>query len=130
MAHTIKMLDPGIVEIVHTGDIGIEHATASRIEAAAIMNERGLRLVLADVSRTNHVETPLDLLEFNATHYDVFPRGSRIAVVIPSDPEKAMPARFAETVAVNRGIAMRIFLEHSDAVRWLKQQGAKIGSET
>lgn len=64
----------------------------------------------------------MDLYEFNASHYDVFPPRTRLAVVIPSDPAQAESARFAETVALNRGIAMRIFLEHDDAIRWLRQQ--------
>ena len=83
------------------------------------MKERGLLLVLADVSQTNHDESTMDLMEFNASHYDVFPPGSRLAVVIPSDPGKADSARFAESVALTRGVAMRIFLDHDQAIELL-----------
>jgi len=124
MPHKIRILESGVVEIVHTGDMTIVEATASRNEAAAIMNERGLHLVLADVSQTNHDETTMDLFSFNASHYDVFPAGTRLAVVIPSDPKQAASARFAETVALNRGIAMHIFLEYDEAMSWLIEKGA------
>jgi hypothetical protein len=119
MPHKIRILETGIVEIVHTGDMTIVEATASRNEASAIMMERDLHLVLADVSQTNHDDSTMDLLSFNASHYDVFPKNSKLAVVIPSDPSHAAPARFAETVALNRGITMRIFLEYNYAMNWL-----------
>jgi hypothetical protein len=122
MSHRIRILESGVVEIVHTGDMTIVEATASRDEAAAMMKEHGLSLVLADVSQTNHDESTMDLLDFNASHYEVLPRGSQLAVVIPSDPAKAAPARFAETVALNRGIAMRIFLEYDEAMNWLNEE--------
>jgi hypothetical protein len=122
MPHTIRVLEDGILEIVHTGRMTIQEATESRNEAAGIMNERGLRYVLADVSQTDHSEATMDLYEFNASHYEVFPPRTRLAVVIPPDPSKAKSAEFAETVALNRGIAMRIFLEYDDAIRWLRQE--------
>jgi len=121
MSHKIQVHEDGIVEVVHTGRMTITEATESRTEAAAIMADRGLRLILADVSDTDHDETTLDLFNFNASHYDVFPPSTRLAVVIPPDPLKANSAQFAETVAVNRGIKMKIFLGKDDAMDWLRK---------
>lgn len=42
MPHTIRVLEDGILEIVHTGRMTIQEATESRNEAAGIMKERGL----------------------------------------------------------------------------------------
>jgi len=98
----------------------IKEATASRKEAAAIMKSENLRLVLADVSDTDHDESTIDLFDFNASQYDVFPRFTRLSVVIPPDAGKLSSAQFAETVAVNRGITMKIFLGKDDAMRWLR----------
>ncbi|MFC1573518.1 hypothetical protein ACFL6M_07985, partial [Candidatus Eisenbacteria bacterium] len=53
---------------------------------ALLMKERCLHLVLAGVSQTDHDQSTADLFEFNASHYDVFPARSRLAVVIPADP--------------------------------------------
>lgn len=122
MPHTIRVLEEWLVEIVHTGHMTIKEATESRNEAGAVMTERDLRFVLADVSETDHAETTMDLYEFNASHYEVFPPGTRLAVVIPPDPGKAKSALFAETVALNRGIAMKIFLKCDEALQWLRQQ--------
>ena len=120
MSHKIRVLEDGIVEIVHTGRMTIKEATASRKEAAAIMTGRDLRLVLADVSDTDHDESTIDLFDFNTSQYDVFPRFTQLAVVIPPDPGKLASAQFAETVAVNRGIMMKIFLYKDDAMSWLR----------
>jgi hypothetical protein len=122
MTHDIQIHDTGVVEIVHTGQMTIKEANESRNEAGALMAERGLRHVLADVSQTIHDESTVDLFEFNSTHYDVLPQGTWLAVVIPSDKSKRASAEFAETVAVNRGIAMKIFLDRDDALSWLAQQ--------
>ena len=123
MPHQIRVLSSGVVEIVHTGAMTFVEATASREEAAALMKDRGLSLVLADVSRTDHDESTGDLHDFNSSHYDVFPTGSHLAVVIPADPSQAKSARFAETLALNRGISMRIFLEYAEAPSWLSARG-------
>jgi hypothetical protein len=120
MSHEIRLLEDGIVEIVHAGRMTIKEATASRKQAAAMMKARELRLVLADVSNTDHDESTIDLLEFNRSQYDVFPRFTRLAVVIPPDKSKFASAQFAENVAVNRGILMKIFLNKDEAMRWLR----------
>lgn len=123
MAHKIRILEPGILEIVHTGIMTVREAHASRDEAGPILKAHGLRRVLADVSQTNHDDSTMDLFKFNSTHYDVFPRGTRIAAVIPPDPEHRESAQFAETVASNRGIAMKIFLTYEEAKNWLLETG-------
>lgn len=121
MAHKIKVLEEGIVEITHTGQMTINEATNSRNEAAAVMTDRDLKKVLADVSAAEHSTSTADMFKFNASHYEVFPPHTRLAVVIPPDPANTEPAEFAKTVAVNRGIMMRIFLDKSDAMSWLKK---------
>jgi len=47
-----------------------------------------------------------------------FPTGYRLALVITDEKMRAS-AQFAETVAVNRGVAVRVFDERDAAVRWL-----------
>ena len=109
MSHKIRVLEDGIVEIVHTGRMTIKEATASRKEAAAIMTGRDLRLVLADVSDTDHDESTIDLFDFNTSQYDVFPRFTQLAVVIPPDPGKSATTRIAGGLmkAPRRGLHRR-----------------------
>ena len=47
-----------------------------------------------------------------------FPADYRLALVITDEKMRAS-AQFAETVAVNRGIAVRVFDERDAALRWL-----------
>jgi hypothetical protein len=127
MPYRIKVLETGVVEIVHTGSLTIREATQSRLEAGKIMKKQGLRHVLADVSRTAYQQTTMDMMDFNSSHYEVYPLGSRLAVIVSPDPEKVASARFSETVAINRGIAMRIFLKYDDGLTWLTQNQIKQG---
>ena len=86
---------------------------------AAIMFEQGLRRVLVDIREAAIDDSAVDLLEFNSSHYDVLPRGCRIGVVAHLDATSAPACRFAETVAFNRGIAMRVFTDDEEALAWL-----------
>ena len=83
------------------------------------MKKSGLLSVLADISQTNYRGSTLDLFEFNSTHYTVFPAKTCLAVVIYADPHYSDSAHFAETVALNRGIIMRNFLDYEEAMNWL-----------
>lgn len=46
-------------------------------------------------------------------------RQSRMAVLVPTDPESVWIAEFYETVCINRGWKVRICSDHASAVRWL-----------
>jgi hypothetical protein len=48
----------------------------------------------------------------------MFPNDFRIAVLLLDDAARKS-AKFAEDVAFNRGIALRVFSERDDALRWL-----------
>jgi len=47
-----------------------------------------------------------------------FPAGFRVAVLLLDDTSRSA-AYFAEDVAVNRGIPLKIFTEHAAALAWL-----------
>lgn len=46
-------------------------------------------------------------------------RESRMAVLVPTDPESVWIAEFYETVCINRGWKVHICNDHASAVRWL-----------
>lgn len=47
-----------------------------------------------------------------------FPAGFRLAVLLLDDVARR-PAEFAEDVAVNRGIGLRVFQDRAEAERWV-----------
>lgn len=115
------MLEDGIVEVVHTGKMSQEDAEQARLKAAALCAEHGASLLLADLSAAVIPDDPAGLFEFNASHYDVLPAGTRIATVVSpaTDPAGVLP--FGETVAYNRGILLGLFPDRTQALAWLSQ---------
>ncbi len=100
----------------------MEEAVASRAEAGSVMSKQALTRVLIDISGATIAKLPntVSLVDFNASYYDVLPVGSNIACVIPADKNIVTDAKFAETVALNRGISMKICLDRDSALDWLK----------
>ena len=67
----------------------------------------------------DHCLDSLDTLEaISAIPQLHFPMGYRIALLITDESMRAS-AEFAETVAVNRGIAVRVFDRRDPALHWL-----------
>lgn len=124
MPYEIIAREDGILEVVHTGEMSMDVAALSRRESGAIMTEQNLRQILVDIRQTHFAEPDMvDVFEFNASYYEDFPPFSRVACLIPVNPEIDHVAEFAQTVAMNRGIMFRLFHASEDAVRWLKGNG-------
>ncbi len=89
---------------------------------------------VVEMSHSGHFEgTILDLtvaqvdlsvaetLAITAALGQQLPHTARHAVVIPEGSPLAETARFAESVAVNRGIALRFFSEVASAIPWIHE---------
>ncbi len=122
MTYRINALDNGILEVVHTDELTMQEAVESRQRSGEEMADRGLARVLVDMSAAiiRQVPDTMALYEFNISYYDAFPAGSFIACVIEPQKNIADEASFAETVALNRGISLRIFTERNAAIAWLQ----------
>ena len=118
MSYTIKVAET-VVEIVHTGEIGIDEANQARNEAARLMFDKKLSRILADISGAIITAKTMGLFEFNASHYDVLPRGTMIATVLSAESIDTRLADFSETVAINRGIQLKLFTDRTAAREWI-----------
>jgi hypothetical protein len=119
MSYTIRIIEKAVVEIVHVGDFGSDEARRARDEAAELMFAEKLNRILADISKAKVRDSTLGLFRFNATHYDVLPRNTRIATLLVLDTLDPSLAEFSETVALNRGIQLRLFQDRETALKWL-----------
>ena len=119
--YSMEIIEDRIVEVFFTGAMDFDEARASRVETAALMKSHCLERTLVDMSETvSPSPGTYDVFDFNASHYEVFPPGSRVAVVIPPRSDMKQQAAFGETVAQNRGTLMRIFVEREPALAWLR----------
>ena len=100
----------------HEGNFTIEEFEESTRSTKVLLDEHRWNKLLVDLRGvTNRI--PLAnvyyIIEFDKK---VFP-SARIAVVFPL--ERAEDARFAETVAENRGVNLKAFTDHEKALHWL-----------
>ena len=81
-------------------------------------SQYGRSAVLLDCRRMTGPLTVLD--RFQVIQYGEITRGiiSRLALV--SRPGDILPDNFAESVAVNRGVNLRVFADADKAVEWLR----------
>ncbi|MBN1259991.1 MAG: hypothetical protein JXB35_04845 [Anaerolineae bacterium] len=122
MAYTVSIIDDEIVEVTHVGDFSVEEACSARREAARLVVAHQIGKVLADISRARVVGQLSTFYDFNATHYDVFPRGTRIATLASGDSASMENMRFSEVVAANRTIRFKIFFDRAEALAWLRSE--------
>ena len=120
MPYEITQIDPAIVAVIHTGDASAREAAAARADVAEMMAAHGIRLLLADIRRAHISAELFNLYEFNASHYDVLPVGTKIATVASPDSLDETLMAFSETVALNRGILFRLFFDYDESLTWLR----------
>jgi len=112
--------DLGIIEIRSYGEVNERDLTASRDRVAEIIRERGLTEVLVDARELTSLPPTFALFLFGKSFADNEGlRTMKLAGVVSEKTTKDMS--FIETVARNRGVAMRIFKSMEAAVAWLKE---------
>ena len=88
-------------------------------EVGKCCRHTGYRRVLADARHHVGGIDVLDLHQIGEMISREIPGGCRVAVVV-SEASLGMD-RHLETVAVNRGVSLRLFTDCDDASRWLKK---------
>jgi len=107
--------------IKHEGNFTIEEFEESAHSTKALLAEHRRNRLLVDLRGvTNRI--PLAnvyyIIEFDKK---IFP-SAKIAVLFPLEREE--DARFAETVAENRGVNLKAFTSHEKALHWLTSRHA------
>jgi hypothetical protein len=118
MTYKIQISEENIVEVIHYS-ISIAEAEAARKEAAQIMKEKNLKLLLADLTPIESIHfSSVELFKFNKNHYDVLPAGTKIATVLRESISKEA-IKFTENITSNRGIHFKVFSDYEKAKEWL-----------
>ncbi len=121
MSYEIGFIEPYLVQVVHRGPMYEEEVKRAREELNSTMSEGGIDLLLADISDASIEGSTSSVYRFNATHYGSLPDGTLIAVVASKSSADPETLRFCETVTVNRGILMKMFLDRDEAIAWLEE---------
>jgi hypothetical protein len=108
------------VEIIHDGVLTLGGLTDARARAADMMVKTGLSRLLVDRRAADMTTlSVVDTYEFNTTHQSVFPFLGQLRIAVIIVRGQAEKALFAETVARNQGINLRVFEDATEARQWL-----------
>ena len=89
-------------------------------EVGALMSKHHVIHLLVDARQLITVGSTLDLFQFHSSHNDKFPPGVRIAGLVK--PEHLQDGMFAENVAQNRGVMIKVFTDDVSAIAWLNDR--------
>jgi len=107
----------GLVQIRSFGVVTTENITASIKKTEEAFKLHGINKLLVDT--TEQEQMPRILGIFNI--FSTFPKHISLALYAKKNQITEEDIIFAETVAVNRGLNMKIFYTMAEALKWLDQ---------
>jgi len=119
--YTLGVESDSIV-VRHTGELTLQEIEASRRAVAEVATERRLTRILLDLSGATSGLAPVEIFELCASQTFVLPQDATVAVVYRPGQFPAEDARFAETVSLNRGVALKVFIDFDAARQWLSRR--------
>ena len=107
----------GIIEVHSFDVISKEDISSSANLVKHISKETGIKKVLVNALEIKSMPSVADIFSL----YKVFPRNVKIAVLCSKEQPAFKDMVFTETVALTRGISLRLFISKTDAFQWLKR---------
>jgi len=108
--------EAGLIEVRSFGRVSAEDIEGSIAEVGRLCAETGITHVLVDGTETETMPSVTGTYRAASG----FPRGIRIAVLLSATQPAAAYMRFGETVAQNRGVAIKLFRSRDAALAWLR----------
>lgn len=112
-------LDNDILIMTLTGNWSLPDAVPTRAESAQLQRKHNIRSILVDVRKARIELSTLELFDFCASFQSTFLPGTRHAVLYSHEDHDLSDITFAENVSRNRGVIMKMFTDHNDALEWL-----------
>ncbi len=116
--------EKGILFVTITGKLSLDHALEARAETAEIVKGQAVRRVLGDIRNADVDVSTNDIFQCTAALADLFPSDTKHAVVFSSETCSREDAAFAENVAMNRGVLLKMFSQLDEARDWLLEDGS------
>ena len=109
-----------ILFISVNGKCPMDELQSTQFEASKISKEQGINRILVDLRKANLGLKPFQLFEINKMHGDLFPVGTKHALIISETTGNPGDDKFVENVAANYGSYLRVFANLEHALEWLK----------
>jgi hypothetical protein len=114
---TKEIMGDEYVLLQHEGTLTIDELYAGRIEARDLLEKNRWKRLLVDLSQASFGVRLIELFNFTVSHSATFAGYLVIAVV--GSKENYRDTTFAEAVALNRGLRMKVFHDCDQARAWL-----------
>jgi hypothetical protein len=124
MAYDMKVMDEDdYLHVVVTGDNTPEDVAGYLDQIRRVCAERALSKVLIEEDLTGPQLGTVDVYDvISAASQEVAPAIRSIAFVDTNPQHAFAPMKFAETVAVNRGVHVKVFRDVPSAKAWIRQR--------
>ena len=118
MAHRVRYNEEwGCVHLIHTGDLDINDAYASRYAVRDLLVAHNSRKVLADIRRADPLLTVDEAVTFFQSHRNLLPLGVSIALV--ANASIMSNQAVVEKLSMIPGVSQRLFSDEVAALEWL-----------
>tara|TARA_Y100000031_G_scaffold8313_1_gene9257 strand:- start:164 stop:532 length:369 start_codon:yes stop_codon:yes gene_type:complete len=97
------------------GECGIQDWNSSKDQVLQLNSKHGCNKLLVDVREQEAAPGTMEIFKFGAS----WPLSIRVAILVGKGTQEDQ--KFLETVAVNRGIPMKDFMEEDEAIEWLNR---------
>lgn len=106
----------GIIKVRSFGVVTRDDIAGSIEQILQIQEETGFDRLLVDTTEQQVMPDPVDIFELFST----YPGKIKTALLLDRSQATAKDIEFVETVALNRGKAVKIHLDLEQALLWLK----------
>jgi hypothetical protein len=118
--HLTLVPHPGYLHAAVTGDHSVENAARFLREVREACFQQGVSAVLLEVNFSGPSLATGSIFSVISQESEAGKTLRKVAYVDPSDRDPAK-IKFAETVALNRGVNVRLFASVEEAGRWLEE---------
>lgn len=120
MPQSIETVNDGEYILIKYLDRIEESASKESIDKVeSTLNKNNWNKILIDITMVELVLSVFQIFNFLYRHVFLFSNDIRIALLI--DDEEKQNARFAETIAENRGTELKVFFDRKKATEWIKK---------
>lgn len=121
MAYNLKLIkDRRIIEIMNSGEITNEDMITQTQEVIKLQHEKNIFSILTDFAEVKVDVNFSDVFQFPELYEQMgMDRRSKIAVFVSDVEIKTEELHFYETICLNRGWIIKIFLNKNEAIEWL-----------
>jgi len=109
--------DLDLMEIYSHGIVSAEDIENSINKAKKVLLESGINKLIVDTTTQEKMPGTVSIF----TIFSTFPREISLAIIAVPDQLTVEDIQFAENVAVNRGIRMKVFSKRKKALKWLNE---------